>query len=318
MCYNTTNFLGRVDTWTNRIFYDNFASDAWKNSFMIDTWNNSQFCCSDPEVSPTYNKFENIITSDILTMRVSPFQGERIVAYSSSITSWRDDVLYGSFRMSAKMSSVEGTSFGFFFFYSVTEEIDVEVLAHEQVEGKIRISIQPIIRDNLNRASNLSQKVIDLNKPLSDDFLEYRFDWFKSRVDFFIDSTYYYSLNVNIPSHHGKIVVNHRSNGNPKWSRGPPVTISDVQIRSFDLYFNSSDSSECRSLNYGERTTNFVNEEWKKYMAPIIVGCLVFFVISVAVIVNVYRKLHPQRPSVVLRANLENEVRTMEISQRRP
>lgn len=314
MCYNTTNAIGGITTWTNRIFYDSFQSN-WKNSFMIDTWNNSQFCCSDPLVSPTYNTLDNVISSDFLTMRVSPFQGERIIAYSSSITSWRDDILYGSFRMSAKMSPVEGTSFGFFFFYSVTEEIDIEVLAHEQSKGIIRVSIQPIIRDNLNRASNLSQKIIDLDMPLSNDFLEYRFDWFKSRVDFFIDSRYYHSLNVNIPSHHGKIVINHRSNGNPKWSRGPPETSSDVQIRSVDLYFNSSESNECRSLNYGERTTNFQNEELKKYIAPLIVGCLIFVIISVAVIVNVYRKLHPQRPNAVLRRSIDGEIR---ISQRRP
>lgn len=318
MCYNTTNAVGGINIWTNRIFYDNFASDSWKNSFTVDTWNNSQFCCSDPLVSPTYNSLDNVLSSDLLTMRVNPFEGERIVAYSSSISSWRDDILYGSFRMSAKMATTEGTSFGFFFFYSVTEEIDIEVLAHEQMEGKIRVSIQPIVRDNRNRASNLSQKIIDLYKPLSDGFLEYRFDWFKSRVDFFVDSIYYHSLNVNIPYHHGKIVVNHRSNGNPKWSRGPPARTSDVQIKSFDLYFNSSDSDECKDVNYGERTTNFENREWRNYMALIIVGCLVFFVILVAVIVDVYRRVYPQRPSSVLTANMENEVKDMAISQRRP
>ena len=317
MCYNTTSATGETSNWTNRIFYDSFES-SWKNSFMIDTWNNSQFCCSDPLVSPTYNTLDNVISSELLTMRVSPFQGERIVAYSSSITSWRDDVLYGSFRMSAKMSPVEGTSFGFFFFYSVTEEIDIEVLAHEQNEGKIRVSIQPIIRDNLNRASNLSQKVIQLDRSLSNEFVEYRFDWFKTRVDFFVDSTYYHSLNVNIPSHHGKIVINHRSNGNPRWSKGPPETSSDVQIRTLDLYFNSSESNDCRSINYGERTINFQNEELKKYIAPIVIGCLVFVIISVAVVVNVYRQLYPQRPTVALRRVINGEVGDMSISQRRP
>ncbi len=318
MCYNTTNSLGTLDIWTNRIFYDSFSDSSWRNSFMVDTWNNSRFCCSDPLVSPTYNSVDNVIESDYLIMRVTPTKGERIIAYSSSITSWRDDFLYGSFRMSAKMPAKEGTSFGFFFFYSISEEIDVEVLAHEQIEGKIRISIQPIIRDNLDRASSLSQKVITLNKPLSEDFIEYRFDWFKTRVDFFADGVYYYSLNVNIPSHHGKIVINHRTNGNPKWSRGPPQTFSDIRIKSFDLYFNSSDSIECKGINYSDRTINIQREEWKKYLPIIVIGSIVFLVITLAVVVNVYRKLHPQRPSSIIRRNIEESHRDLEISQRRP
>lgn len=318
MCYNTTNALGGVDIWTNRITYSGFSDLSWKDSFIVDIWNNSQFCCSDPLVSPTYNNPDNVLSSDLLSMRVTPVEGERIVAYSSSISSQRNDILYGSFRISAKMSPVEGTSFGFFFFYSISEEIDIEVLGHEQEDGKIRVSIQPIIRDNLNRASNLSQRLISIEKPLSSDFIEYRFDWFKTRVDFFVEDIYYHSLNVNIPSHHGKIVINHRSNGNPKWSRGPPVTSSDIQINLLDLYFNSSDSNECRGINYGSIQDFGKNENWKKYTSSIVVGSVVLFVISVAVIINVYRKLHPQASSHVVRKNIEESSRNLEISQRRP
>lgn len=311
MCYNTSGFLGKIDTWTNRIFYDKFSDLTWKGSFAVDTWNNSQFCCSDPLVSPTYNVIDNVISSDVLSMRVTPTKGERIVGYSSSISSYRDDILYGSFRMSMKMTPLEGTSFGFFFFYSISEEIDLEILGHEQDEGKIRTSIQPIIRDSSNRASNLSQKVISLNRSLSSDFIEYRFDWFKSRVDFFVENRYYYSLTVNVPTHHGKIVVNHRTNGNPKWSRGPPVNVSDIEIKWIDVYFNSSDSQECRSVNYGQRITNIESNELRKYIPSIVVVCLVVVIIGIAVYVNVYRKIYPSKaPNVV--------VEEMRITERRP
>jgi beta-glucanase (GH16 family) len=310
MCYNVTNSVGLNSTWTNRILYDSFSDQSWTRSFYIDTWNNSLFCCSDPLVSPTYNKYENVISDKELTLRVEPVDNvERIVAYSSSISSYRDDIQYGSFRMSAKMPELNGTSFGFFFFYSVSEEIDVEVLAHEQESGKVRVSIQPIVRDNLGRASNISQKVLNLNKSLSADFVEYRFDWFKNRVDFFTDSEYRTSLHVNIPSHHGKIVVNHRTNGNPKWSRGPPTGISDVKIKYIDLYFNSSESQECKNINDVEY--QFYTEEWKKYTSSIVVACLFAFIILSAFLVNLYRKFIPIRPSTVL-------VEAMTITNRRP
>lgn len=296
MCFDTVSFLGNVNTWTNRIFYDNFSENEWKKSFSIDTWNNSLFCCSNPEVSPTYNLKENVISDELLTLRVLPQENERIKAYSSSISSYRDDILYGSFRISAKMSPIEGTSFGFFFFYSVSEEIDIEVLAHEQRQGRIRGSIQPIIRDSSNRASNLSQKVIELVKPLSEEFVEYRFDWFESRVDFFADGKYYYSLTVNTPDHNGKIILNHRTNGNPKWSKGPPNDISDVHIKYIDIYFNSSTSIECNDINHVENIFTGQNQDtFKKYIGSIVVSCLIVFIISVVVSINVYRKIHPKK-----------------------
>lgn len=291
MCYSTNNSIGGVNTWTNRIFYDNFNDDSWKRSFVVDTWNNSQFCCSDPTVSPTYNKLDNVLQNNgELVLRVEPFTGERIVAYSSSVSSIRDDILYGSFRMSAKMTPVNGSSFGFFFFYSISEEIDIEVLAHEQDEGRVRVSIQPIIRDNLNRASNLSQKLVQLNKSLSLDFIEYRFDWFKDRVDFYVEGDYYHSLNVNIPSHHGKMVVNHRSNGNQRWSRGPPLQVSDTYIKYFDLYFNSSESSTCTDVNYVNEIVTGEDDVWERYRTIIVVCSFLGLILITGIVVNVWRK----------------------------
>lgn len=317
MCYNTTTFIGNNVLWTNRIFYDDFSNRDWAKIIQVDTWNNSLFCCSDPDVSPTYNIFDNVIVDEFLTLRVTPEKKERVVAYSSSISTYRDDILYGSFRMSAKMTKIEGTSFGFFFFYSVSEEIDVEVLAHEYNLGRIRTSIQPIIRDKFNRASNVSQRVIDTDKSLSSEFTEYRFDWFKSRVDFFIEGRYYYSLTVNVPSHHGKVVINHRSNGNPRWSRGPPLTTSDVVIRSFDFYFNSSDSSECKSVNYGEYTQK-TNDDWKKYTSSIAVGSLFVFVFIIAVTINVYRSRTKNKTQSYSVQNAFSETQQCDIASRRP
>jgi hypothetical protein len=311
MCYNTTGIAGNISTWTNRIYYDSFQTQDWLRTFTVDTWNNSMFCCTDPLVSPTYNSYDNIIPLGDLTLRVTPIQSEKIIAYSSSISTYRDDIQYGSFRISAKMSELNGTSFGFFFFYSITEEIDVEMLSHEGDSGKVRVSIQPIVRDNSGRASNISQKVIDLKKNLSIDFVEYRFDWFKTRVDFFADGVYYHSLHVHIPTHHGKIVINHRTNGNPKWSRGPPVTQSDAKINYIDLYFNSSESDLCKNLNDYESLNT--NENWKRYISSIIVASLFLFVICVASFVSIYRKILPSRPSSILETNIEQM-----ISARRP
>lgn len=307
MCYNITSITDIVYDWTNRIYYDSFDNQDWRRSFAVDTWNNSMYCCSDPLVSPTYNSLDNVISSKELILMVTPVEEEeRIIAYSSSISTYRDDIQYGSFRISAKMSELNGTSFGFFFYYSITEEIDVEILSHEQDSGKVRVSIQPIVRDNTGRASNISQKVIDLKRKLSDDFVEYRFDWFKDRVDFFADGSYYHSLSVNIPSHHGKIVVNHRTNGNPKWSRGPPKSDSDVKIKYIDLYFNSSKSDSCTDIN--DYKYVHTKTEWERYISSIIVASLFAFVLCIASFISIYRKFSQPKPASLLETNVEHAI----------
>lgn len=282
VCFNTTG-LALTSIWTNKIFFDEFKDLNWLSQFRIDTWNSSIGCCT-PNVVPFYNSKSTIVVNDnFLNMQVNPNVSPML---SSSISSIRDDILYGSFRISAKFPNINGTSFGFFFFNSTNQEIDIEVLMHEVYENKLRTAVQPIIRDPRGRASNLSQRLVIINGSMTNSFIEYRFDWFKDRIDYYIDSKYSHSLIVNIPFLAGKILINHHSNGNPMWSRGPPFDVSTVIINYIELYFNSSLSGECNSefnlRPYNSPNGSSIPPTWRKYIIAIIVSSIIvgIFLIS--------------------------------------
>lgn len=200
--------------------------------FQIDTWNNTDTCCDSFLVKPTINDATNVKLTDTLDLSVDP---KRSGVTSSSISS-NFKVLYGSFRANVSITSIPGTSFGFFYYRNNYQEIDMEILSYEN--DRVRTAIQPIIRDSSGTANALSHRAI--NATLEGTFTELRFDWFPSHVDFYVNGEWTHNLTVNVPHTEGKIVFNHRSNGNPKWSRGPPPEIATVKIQSMDFYYNTT------------------------------------------------------------------------------
>lgn len=72
---------------------------------------------------------------------------------------------------------------------------------------------------------------------------EYRFDWFPTHVDFFVDGVPIKRMTENIPTGGaGHLTFNHWSNGNPGWSMGPPEEEAVMQVVYFKAYFNSTDA----------------------------------------------------------------------------
>jgi beta-glucanase (GH16 family) len=74
----------------------------------------------------------------------------------------------------------------------------------------------------------------------SSDFHEYRFDWYPDRVDFYIDGSLAKSLSTNIPQKPGRFMFSHWTDGNAKFSQGPPATDAFMEIKSIVAVFNTS------------------------------------------------------------------------------
>ena len=85
-------------------------------------------------------------------------------------------------------------------------------------------------------------KRIELGFKPSDMFHEYRFDWTKNSVAFFIDGKRiaYFDQKEYVPSAPGKVILSHWSNGNPSWSAGPPAEDAKMVVSYVKAYFNSS------------------------------------------------------------------------------
>jgi hypothetical protein len=139
------------------------------------------------------------------------------------IESIRNDYGYGRYRARIKAGvhsgiSSEGTCSAFFYYNSATtQEIDVEILNRE--DKKVHFVTHP--GDN--------QIVYTLPYDPSSDFIEYGFDWYKSRIDFFVNGTKISpSQTRSVPSVRGTIMLNHWT-GNPGWS-GTPQPLPSTMV----------------------------------------------------------------------------------------
>jgi beta-glucanase (GH16 family) len=87
-------------------------------------------------------------------------------------------------------------------------------------------------------------------------FHEYRFDWAPNRVTFFADGQWLQDLEWIYPVAPGHISVNHWSNGNSKWSQGPPAQDAVMTVQYVKAYFNTSDSVKNQDFEEGCGTGN--------------------------------------------------------------
>ncbi|CAO3588075.1 unnamed protein product [Absidia cylindrospora] len=150
----------------------------------------------------------------------------------------RQDILYGSFRSQMRLSNVNGTVQAMYFF-NPDGEIDIEVLG-AVAPFQSYFAIHPGLQEPNGRASALTHDNHPLGFDPSSDFHEYRFDWYPNRADFYIDGQLAQSLTTNIPQKPGRFMFSHWTDGNAKFSKGPPTTNAIMEIKSIVAVFNTS------------------------------------------------------------------------------
>ena len=105
-----------------------------------------------------------------------------------------------------------------------------------------------------NAANTATFQVHQLNFTPSEGFHEYRFDWSPTAVDFYADGVLVDTMNSAIPTAPGHITLSHWSNGDPKWSAGPPTEDAILTVEYMKGYFNSSDPA--RQQDWSKRCVN--------------------------------------------------------------
>ncbi|KAH7083671.1 concanavalin A-like lectin/glucanase domain-containing protein [Paraphoma chrysanthemicola] len=178
----------------------------------------------------------------------------------SEVVTVRDDALLGSFRVGMKLSNSSGTCGAFFFYYNNSQEIDMEFLSHQfnESQGYVNLVLQtPESVVHGYDASGTSEFQVQ-RLPFRPDqmFHEYRFDWTKDRVAFYVDGKFLYEMTDNIPTEGGGVFFNHWSNGDPAWSAGPPTQDTVMTISYVKSYFNSTDTTRSQNA-YQKRCPTF-------------------------------------------------------------
>ncbi|KAH6850124.1 glycoside hydrolase family 16 protein [Chaetomium sp. MPI-CAGE-AT-0009] len=159
----------------------------------------------------------------------------------------RLDLWWGTFRAMMKVSRVGGTCAAFFWYFNDTQEIDMEFLSKDfnAANGSYPVNLVLQSREaalagyDAAKTGNFVRVELPFNPTAG--FHEYRIDYLPGRVFFYADGEVLADMDgPAVPSSPGHLILQHWSNGNPRWSGGPPAEDAALVVRYVKAYFNSS------------------------------------------------------------------------------
>ncbi|KJZ76055.1 hypothetical protein HIM_04511 [Hirsutella minnesotensis 3608] len=163
------------------------------------------------------------------------------------------DMHWGSYRAGLKLTPVRGTCAAFFWYFNDTQEIDMEFLSQDYDAEKKKFPVNLVIQSQQSMEAGFdasktgNYKRVNLPFDPTAGFHEYRFDYLPGRVAFYADSSKLADMEgAEMPTSAGHLILQHWSNGDPKWSGGPPKQDTVFLVSYVKAYFNSSGSQGFR------------------------------------------------------------------------
>jgi hypothetical protein len=132
-------------------------------------------------------------------------------------------------------------------YFNDTQEIDMEFLSKDFNPSNNTFPVNLVLqsRDATLAGYDAAQtgNFIRVNLPFDPTtaFHEYRIDYLPNQVIFYADGAPLAAMDgPAVPSSAGHLILQHWSNGNARWSGGPPAEDAALVVRSVKAYFNSS------------------------------------------------------------------------------
>lgn len=148
----------------------------------------------------------------------------------AEIVSRKNDFFYGTYRASIKVTGKPGAVVGWFTYLGdPLNEIDVELLTRQPRTAFFTLHHVQTSVDNATR---------ELPFDPSSAFHEYRFDWYKERVDYYVDGQLLATLTKNVPDRPSRLLLNHWSGNLEKWGGQAPA---DDVVMQVDWAYYASD-----------------------------------------------------------------------------
>ncbi|KAF8207435.1 concanavalin A-like lectin/glucanase domain-containing protein [Mycena galopus ATCC 62051] len=162
---------------------------------------------------------------------------------SAEIFTKKHDILYGSFRMRARVPTVPGVVFGFFTYITDTQEQDIEFLSSDPNYAQhVYYTNQPGQLPNGDVDRNSAKNVVIQGADFT-RFGIHRFDWLPGATTYSYEGdnedgaiiTSSTLVTKNVPTLPSEFVLN-------VWSNGDPAPNADAiaTVQYAHLYFNSS------------------------------------------------------------------------------
>ncbi len=157
---------------------------------------------------------------------------------------------YGSYHANIRVGAEPGTVTAFFQYKSDTSEIDIEYLSGWE-DPTLLYSVKPQIYYEDGDPSNETYQRHpwdDASAAFSQDFHDWSYVWLPDVVHFGLDADYSRNITTNVPQAPGRLALSHWSDGNPKYSGGPPLESDTVTVSSLWAVYNDTEARplECK------------------------------------------------------------------------
>lgn len=140
----------------------------------------------------------------------------------AEVVSRRNDFFHGTYRASIKMTKVAGAVVGWFTYLGrPLNEIDVEFLTNDPLTAHFTLH-------HVRTGVDSARKTVPFDPSAA--FHEYRFDWYKDRVEYYIDGQPSATLTKDIPDQPSRLLLNHWSGNIPKWGGPAPAEDAVMQV----------------------------------------------------------------------------------------
>jgi beta-glucanase (GH16 family) len=229
-------------TFTSLLFVD-FTKASWKeldNIFIKSSYNVNR---SDAPYIRDFETDQIQLTDAGLELTVSPSPDGRIVP-SASISTRQASYLHGSYRARIMVRDVPGTVTAFYNYHNDTSEVDIE---HVSARGPTLLySVKEQLyfaNSNPDPSTYQSDTWNDTVTSFNQEFHEWSFTWLPEVVHYGLDANYSKKITRNVPQAPGTIVLSHWSNGNPRYSEGPPVVNSTNFVSYIQAVYNDANAT---------------------------------------------------------------------------
>lgn len=158
-----------------------------------------------------------------LELTVSPADGRDVPC--AGIFTKESSFFYGSYRARYLAGTVPGTVSAFYNYNNDSSEVDIEYLSAWE-EPTLLCTVKPqkyLSNGNPDNSTFAQETWNQTSTAFERDFQEWSFVWLPDKVYYGLNGNYSRNLIVNVPQAPGHIALNHWSNGDPRYSTGPPV-----------------------------------------------------------------------------------------------
>lgn len=232
------------------LFVVNFTAASSKDLDQLFVTANYRVDQTDAPYVRDFTEDQVELTDAGLELTVSPVRsGSREIPCAQVLTKGRS-FFYGSYRARFLVGDVPGTVTAFYNYYNDSSEVDVEYLSAWQ-NPTLLYTVKPqIYTDRGNPDNRTYQQGVwyDPRDSFINDFHDWNFVWLPDIVHYGIDGDFSSNLTVNVPHAPGRIALNHWSNGDSRYSMGPPTENSTNTLSFLQAIYNdtNADTLQCK------------------------------------------------------------------------